>query len=80
MSVWSSIAVAGITATGAVTAASVPVAFQLYKLRQENTAQHAEGRQIVTDGLTEIKSAIEDHSGRLGRVEEVVFGPTPRSN
>lgn len=80
MSVWIPVAVAGITTTGVVTAAALPVAFQLFKLRQENTAQHAEGRQIVTDGLTEIKSAIEDQSGRLGRVEEVVFGPTPRSN
>lgn len=74
MSVWVPVIVAGLGAVATVSAAALPVAFQLWKLRKENSEQHAEGRQLIHDGLERIESAVTAQGERLVQVEQVVFG------
>lgn len=80
MSIWIPVVVAGLGAVATIAAAAIPVAFQLFKLRAENTQQHAEGRALITEGLDRIESAVTAQGERLGAVEEVVFGSTQRIN
>lgn len=74
MNIWIPVVVAGLGAVATVSAAAIPVAFQLFKLRAENSSQHAEGRQLIGEGLERIESALTAQGDRLGAVEEVVFG------
>lgn len=81
MSVWVPVIVAGIGAVATVSAALVQVAFQLLRLRQENTAQHAEGRALIqsaVDGIAELKAGQADQGDRLALVEQAVFGDDER--
>ena len=61
------------TAISIVLAAIVGAIVQLVKLRRENTAQHAEGRQLiheVNDRLLDIHSSIDRVDGKVERLDE----------
>lgn len=82
MSVWIPVAVAGLSSVTAITVAALPIGFQIWKLRQENTSQHAEGRALIqsaVDGVGEIKAeqvkqgqAITDHGLALAKQGEQI--------
>ena len=68
---WIGVATAAALLIGALTTAIV----QLVKLRRENTAQHAEGRAIVTDvrdRLLDLHQSVDRIDGKIDRVADRV--------